>query len=173
MRKGLFVVVCILIIAVLNGCGAKQGSVNNQNKQIEKQQVAVKPNESAADRSEIESNGADKAPPVIDHLDAYPFPVPSGWKEEEFQVQKYDDGMTWTAAFTFDGDAIEQALAYRKVIDDLGYETQRLMSEVFKIGTAEFAGVTYHGTFTFGVGSESNVWGVGKNYVEISFSEKK
>lgn len=164
MRRGLLVLACVLIMVVLNGCGEKQDSVSDKDKQGELQQPAVEqPNESAAvHQSETESTGLGKTPPVIDHLDTYPFPVPSGWKEEKFVVRKYDEGMDWEAVFNFDGDEVEQALAYKAVIEELGYETQTLMSEVFKIGTVEFAGVAYHGTFTFDIGN-----------VKISFTEKQ
>ncbi len=175
MKKGLIVVACVLIIAVLNGCSAKQDPAGDQNKQGQSQQpVAEQSNESANVRqSETKSTGSGKAPPVIDHLDTYPFPVQSGWKDEKFEVREYDEGMDWEAVFTFDGDVREQALAYKEVIEQLGYETQTLMGDVFKIGLAEIAGVAYHGTFRFDLGDESSEWGNGKGYVKVSFSEKQ
>lgn len=114
-----------------------------------------------------------KTPPIVDHLDVYPFPIPLGWNEEIFEVREYDEGMDWEAVFTFEGDEQEQAAAYKKIIEELGYETQVLLSDVFKIGMAEFAGIPYHGTFTFGIGDEYSSWGEGQRYVEISFSEKR
>jgi len=103
----------------------------------------------------------------------YPFPVPLGWNEEKFEVREYDEGMDWEAVFTFEGDEQEQAAAYKEIIEELGYETQSLLNDVFKIGTAEFAGITYQGTFTFGIGDEYSSWGEGQTYVEITFSEKR
>lgn len=175
MRKGLLVLTCVFIIAVLNGCNAEQDSVGDHNKQGHLQQPVAKQSNKPADdyQSETKSMGLGKIPPVIDHLDTYPFPVPSGWKEEKFEVREYDEGMDWEAAFTFDADVKEEALAYKEVIEQLGYETQTLLSEVFKIGSAEFAGVAYHGTFTFDIGDEYSEWGLGQGYVEISFSEKQ
>lgn len=56
----------------------------------------------------------------------------------------------------------EGAFAYKEVIEQLGYETQTLRSDVFKIGTAEFVGIMYHGSFTLALGDEYSEWGNGK-----------
>lgn len=175
MRKGLFVVACVLIFTVLSGCSVKQDFAEDRNQQGQSQQpVAEQSNEPANDdQSETKSTGSGKAPPVIDHLNTYPFPVPSDWKEMKFEVRKYDEGMDWEAVFTFDGDVREQALAYKEVIEQLGYETQTLLGDVFKIGIAEISGVTYHGTFTFSIGDQYSEWGEGQGYVKVSFSEKQ
>lgn len=174
MRKGLFVLACVFITVVLNGCMAKQDPAGAPNTEGHVQPVAEHYDEPVDDhQSETKSLDSGRTPPVIDHLDSYPFPVPTAWKEEKFEVRKYDEGMEWEAVFTFDGDVREQALAYKEVIDQLGYETQTLLGDVFKIGTAELAGVTYHGTFTFELGDEYSEWGEGQGHVEISFSEKQ
>lgn len=175
MRKGLFVLVCVFIIAVLNGCMAKQNPAGDPNTEEHVQQPAAEHSNEPGNDRQIEAKSMDsgRTPPVIDHLDSYPFPVPSAWKEEKFEVRKYDEGMDWEAVFTFEGDVTEEALAYKEVIEQLGYETQTLLSDVFKIGIAEFAGIVYHGTFTFALGDEYSEWGNGQGYVEISFSEKQ
>ncbi len=165
MKRSMFVIACVLMIATGMGCSGQQHDA-----------VALEPMDSnAVDSKPMDSNSVDssKAPPVIDHLDTYPFPVPSAWKQEKFEVRKYDEGMDWEAVFTIDGDVTEEALAYKEVIEALGYETQTLLNEVFKIGTAEFAGVIYHGTFTFDLGDAYSEWGEGQGYVEISFTEKQ
>lgn len=156
MKKRYVVFICVCIIALLNGCGEKQDAASDQNKQTD---------------APVTNIG--QSPPVIDHLDTYPFPVPSAWKEEKFEVRKYDEGMDWEAVFTFDGDVTEEATAYKEVMQQLGYEIQSLLSDVFKIGTAELAGVIYHGTFTFSLGDQYSEWGEGQGYVQIVFSEKK
>ncbi|HIW34066.1 MAG TPA: hypothetical protein IAA29_14890 [Candidatus Paenibacillus intestinavium] len=175
MRKGILVLICTLFITILSGCGEKQDLGSDQNKQNRsKLPIAEQANDTATiNRSETKSTDSGKIPPVIDHLNTYPFPVPSGWKEVKFEVREYDEGMDWEAVFTFDGDEQEESLAYKEVIEELGYETQTLLNEVFKIGTAELAGVTYHGTFTFDSGDEYSEWGKGQGYAEIVFSEKQ
>lgn len=174
MKKGYSVLVSILIIAVLSGCGGKQDS-SNENKQADLQEVVSGQTNAAPSNhnSEMKSAESTKAPPIIDHLDSYPFPVPSGWKEEKFEVREYDEGMDWEAVFTFEGDEQEHAAAYKEVLEGLGYEIQRLLSDEFKIGMAEFAGLPYHGTFSFEIGDEYSEWGEGQGYVEVSFSERR
>lgn len=131
MRKGMLILAYVLIIVTLIGCGEKQGSLSDKNEQDKIQQS----NEPAIDENnETKSTVVGKTPPVIDHLDTYPFLVPSGQKEEKFEVREYEEGMDWEAVF---------------------------------------AGITYHGTFTFGLGDEYSEWGNGQGYVEIMFSEKQ
>lgn len=162
MRKGLIVLGCLLIITLLSGCNAANEPTDVQQSEPTNVQ-----------QSEPKSEESAKTPPVIDHLDVYPFPIPSAWQQERFEVRQYDEGMDWEAVFTFAGDVTEEALAYREVIEELGYEIQVLFNQVFKIGTAELAGVIYHGTFTFEVGDEYSEWGEGQGYLEVSFSEKQ
>src|SRR5690554_6254825 len=122
MRKGWLALVCVLIIALFNGCGEKQDSVSDRNKQGERHpSIAEDSNEPAIiHENKTELMGSGKVLPVIDHLDTYPFPVPAGWKEEKFEVREYDEGMDWEAVFTFDENVTEQALAYKEVIEELG-----------------------------------------------------
>lgn len=180
MIKKFVVLACVCMIAMLIGCSAEQGSNGDSQKQgqqqqeQQQQQPVEQSNESASDlASEVVSSQLDRSPPVIDELDVYPYPVPSTWKQEKFEVRQYDEGMNWETVFTFSGDVTEEAIAYKQIIEELGYDTQALFSQVFKIGEAELAGVTYHGTFTFGLGDEYSEWGEGQGYVAISFSEKQ
>lgn len=162
MRLKYFALLSISILVLLAGCNDEPELTPNKEQKSEETSVQKK-DEATAKLS--------KTPPVIDQLDQYPFPVPEGWLEEKFEVREYDEGMDWEAVFTFDGDEEEQARQYKAIIEELGYETQEVMGTVFKIGRAEFAGVTYHGTFTFGTADAFSEITEGQAYVEVSFTE--
>lgn len=181
-RKILMIAMLIVLTMVLVGCGgsnatdgatAKQGSSEKQQGSAEKAAANDTKPASSSPTVETKPANSNKQAPVIDSLDSYPFPVMQGWVEQMYSVSEYDEGNDWEAVFTFDSDEEEQAVAYKKVMEDLGYETQSLLSTVFKIGTVEIAGALYHGTFTFDIGDEYSEWGDGQPYVEIMFSEKK
>lgn len=162
MRLKYFALLSLSILVLLAGCNGEPEPTPNKEQKSEETSVQKK-DEATSELS--------KTPPVIDQLDQYPFPVPEGWLEEEFEVREYDEGMDWKAVFTFDGDEEEQAQQYKSIIEELGYETQEIMGTVFKIGRAEFAGVTYHGTFTFSMADAFSEFTEGQVYVEVSFTE--
>ncbi len=88
MRKGLFILVCVCIIAVFNGCMADQdpaGGLNTEeqsNKSVDEHQ------------SETKSMDSSKTPPVIDDLDASEGKAKADTELENILAQSDEETLT-------------------------------------------------------------------------------